>query len=436
MVSVIAAPDESTAAVAPVASSVTTLHNRVHAVITAHQREDGSWRTPLETALGALALSVHPSRAPDRAERAVDRLQRWLADGELGHGSADVAALALGARAAALVQRRNYEMTTAATTRVGELVAREERVIPTLHLVFCTWGLARVLPDREKAPWPALGERLRLAPRDRLGGALAAVGEGIVRNSFDSFLLRRVISAVAGVPTLADLAVLVWLEDLTLTEASRSGVLARDSGIAFLIQSLAAGIDQLDAETTETTFIEPDMPDFDPDGQLDVQGERLSQFEALLLDIVLGPRSAEGSILAPEQTQAFVAQETSRFRVRALRVLSATIASLGSVSAVVAGLLLRQVGDEPWRRWAGVLVAGVLVSLLVALLALYRDRRNRIAVETVVLTGVATGLAILATVDQFRKQPSIANPQFIFGIVIGTMLPLLVMAIASRRRDS
>jgi hypothetical protein len=427
--------DETTPAIAPVASSVTSLHNRVHAVVTSRQRDDGSWGTPLETALGALALAVHPSRAPDRAERAVDRLQRWLADEELARSSADTAALALGARAAAVVQRRTYELTTAATTRVTELVAREERVIPTLHLVFCAWGLARVLPDREKDPWPALGDRVRLAPRDRLGDALAAVGEGLVHGSFDGLLVRRVISAVTSAPTLADLSLLVWLEDLTLTEASRSGISAYDSGVAFLVQALAAGIDQLDAETTEATFIEPDLPDFDPDAELDLQGQRLSQFEALLLDSVLGPRSAQGSVLAPEQTQAFVAQETSRFRVRTLRILGATIAGLGSVSAVIAGVLLRQVGDEPWRRWAGVLAAGVLVSLLVALFALYRDKRNRVSVEMLGLTGVAAGVAILATADQFRKHPSIANPQFIFGIVIGTMVPLLVMAVASRWRE-
>jgi hypothetical protein len=169
------------------------------------QRDDGSWGTPLETALGALALAAHPSRAPNRAERALERLQRWLVDANLNGSSADVAALALAARAAALVQRRTYELTTAAVTRVGELVAREERVIPTLHLVFCAWGLARVLLDRERKPWPALGDRLRLVPRDRLGDALGAVGEGLVRGCFDEPLLRRVISAVSSAPTLADL---------------------------------------------------------------------------------------------------------------------------------------------------------------------------------------------------------------------------------------
>jgi hypothetical protein len=427
--------DEITAATAPVAASVTSLHNRVHVVVTSRQRDDGSWGTPLETALGAVALAVHPSRAPDRAERAVDRLQRWLADDELARSSADTAALALGARAAAVVQRRTYELTTAATTRVTELVAREERVIPTLHLVFCAWGLARVLPDRQTTPWPALGDRLRRAPRDRLGDALAAVGEGLVRGSFDGLLLRRVISAVASAPTLPDLTLLVWLEDVTLTEASRSGISAHDSGLAFLVQALAAGIDQLDAETTEATFIEPDLPDFDPDADLAVQAERLSQFEALLLDGVLGPRSAQGSVLAPEQTQAFIAHETSRFRARARRIYAAAIAGVGSVSAVVAALLLRQAADEPWRRWSGVLVAGVLLSVLGALFALYRDRRNRISVEMLGLTGVAAAVAILATVDQFRKHPSIANPQFVFGIVIGTMVPLLVMAVASRWRE-
>jgi hypothetical protein len=44
-------------------------------------------------------------------------------------------------------------------------------------------------------------------------------------------------------------------------------------------------------------------------------------------------------------------------------------------------------------------------------------------------------VAILATADQFRKHPSIANPQFIFGIVVGTMVPLLVMALAPRRPE-
>jgi hypothetical protein len=428
--------NESIPATAPVASSVTSLHNRVHAVVTNRQHDDGSWGTPLETALGALALAVHPSRAPNRAERAVDRLQRWLADDELARNSADTAALALGARAAAIVQRRTYELTTAAATRVAELLAREERLIPALHLLFCAWGLARVLPDREKDPWPALGERVRRVPSDRLGDALAAVGEGVVRGSFDGLLVRRVISAVTSAPTLSDLALLVWLEDVTLTEVSRSGISASDSGVAFLVQALATGIDQLDAETTEATFVEPELPDFEPDTEPEIQGERLSLFEALLLDGVLGPRSAEGSLLAPEQTQTFIAQETSRFRVRTLRLLAAVIAVLGSVSAVVAGLLLREVGDERWQRWAGVLSAGVLVSLLIGLFALYRDKHNRVSVELLGLTGVAAGVTILATADQFRKHPSIANPQFIFGIVVGTMVPLLVMAVASRWRET
>jgi hypothetical protein len=155
--------DETTPATAPVASSVTSLHNRVHAVVTSRQRDDGSWGTPLETALGALALAVHPSRAPDRAERAVDRLQRWLADEELARSSGDTAALALGARAAAVVQRRTYELTTAATTRVTELVAREERVIPTLHLVFCAWGWPVSCPTGRRI----LGRRLAIGCASR-----------------------------------------------------------------------------------------------------------------------------------------------------------------------------------------------------------------------------------------------------------------------------
>jgi hypothetical protein len=406
-------------AAAPTSTAVLSLHNRVHAVVTRAQSEDGAWSSPLETALGALALASHPVRATEKAERAVDRLHRWLADGALGNSSADVAALAVAARAAAVLQRRRYELATAATERIEMLVAREQRRIASLHLVFCAWGLAAVESDRSKDPWPQLLERLRQSSQAGVADPLAALGEGIALGRFDTGLLRRVIGAVARESGLAELAVLLWVEDVVISEAA-SATPVNDSGVAFLIEALAAGIDRLDAETTEATFIEPDLPEYTPEEEF-VQSEPLTTFEAILIDLVLAPRSAEGAILAPEQAEAFVKTQTGRFRLRVLRGAAAALALLGLASATVAAVLIRQLGDHSWHQWLSVGTAVILFGLLVAGFLLHADERNRVGLDALSVLGITTALAGLVTFDQFRKNP-VSDPQLLIGIAFTALV--------------
>jgi hypothetical protein len=92
-----------------------------------------------------------------------------------------------------------------------------------------------------------------------------------------------VIAAANRDSSLAYLAVLVWLEDVALSEAARSlpGATA-DSGVSLLVESCLAGIDRLDADTTESRFVGTEVDDYEPDGSPPLLTEQLCRSDAAL----------------------------------------------------------------------------------------------------------------------------------------------------------
>lgn len=331
-------------------ASPDSLHLLAHRAQLRARTADDWWDNPLDTALAAVSAIRHPPAFRRDAEIAVHRLSRWRRDGGPRRVSADAAALALAARAAADLARRDRELERAAVAAVGELVGRSPTAAPALHVALGAWALDPLVSDREAAPWPELREHVGASLLDLPGldGPLRTLTRGLAAPKLDAGeLIRELLLEVPASPGTEDGAVLLWTMTVAVERCS-ADMSANDSGLRTLIDRRAELAARLAQEITAETFEPPAVSDFDPELALDVRPiSYLSPMEALLLDLSLASRAPEEGWLRFDEAQALFGRREAIVERRLARrtailvaVLGVTIAALAGVSAAWLGLKL------------------------------------------------------------------------------------------------
>lgn len=145
------------------------LHALAHRAANDARDVDDWWGNSLNTALAAVTRARHSSGYQGDAERALDRLLRWWKDEKPRRISRDVTAMALGARAAADLQRSDPHLVVEAAQAVDDLARRD----PTAAPIF-TYGEAEALFG-ERAATATLDLEQAQDRHQRVAGLLVAL---------------------------------------------------------------------------------------------------------------------------------------------------------------------------------------------------------------------------------------------------------------------
>lgn len=411
------------------------LHVLAHRAAIDGQDVDDWWGSPIDTALAAVTFARHTNAHRDRAEAALARLLRWWRDGSPRRVSGDVVALALTARAAAELQRAEPELTEAAVEAVADLAGRDSSIVPELHLALAAWALSSLVPERGRAPWPALRGRL---DRPRLGGVdepLRRFGLGLARDPLDpNVLVRDLVGETGSAPGLSESAILLWAISMAAQELALH-LSHEDNGLQLLLIRRAEMAERLVGEIDERTFFEPDMQGFDSSlDALPVSGY-LSVFEALLLDLALSSREdGEPWLTFAEAESLFGARATAaRLDVKATRrrllgwsaLLVAVVAGLGGVSFWLAA---RELDVESAIANSG--AVAVTGFVLVPAFAVFgRGHPNSRLVEALgVFSGFVALCMALVAINQLPEKPYISDATgLVVSILIGAAATILFL---------
>lgn len=382
------------------------LHVIAHRAARAARDPEDWWGSPLDTALAAVALARHSRAHRDVAENALERMLRWWRDEQPRRISADVAALALTARAAQELQRGDPALTRAAVVAVEDLARRDRAIVPELHLVLAAWALANLVPERGDAPWPVLRTRFE---RPQLAGVdepLRRFGLGLSQQPFDpNRLVQELLVDIGSAPGLSDAVILLWLVSVAADELARF-LPANDNALQVLLRRRAELVERLAGEIDERTFIEQAIEEFDPSNEYaPVPVTYLSSFEALLLDVALASRDDatpwltydEADRLFGDQAATAKAElmEARRKHASVAALLIAAIAGLGSVTA---WFVLRDLDVDAGVRYPAAVALAALFCALAVAIALRERPPGAVADAAgtffVALTIVATVIAV------------------------------------------
>jgi hypothetical protein len=407
------------------------LHTIVHRAALRPRNEDDWWGNPIDSALAAVALARHQRAFRPDAVRAVARLERWWSGGEMTPVSANVATLALTARAKAELQQTDPVLTAAAAEAVDGLAKRDPSVSPELHLALCVWALERLVPDRDKAPWPELRQRFGRSQGFGVDQPIRRYCAALASAPFDAAgLTQALLGEIGSSPSPTDSVVLIWLLTATLERVTEA-LPETDSGLRVLIEQRTGLVERLAGEIDEQTFVEPTIGEFDPNA---VEEQRsllfLSPMEALLLDLSLATREAETPWLTFAEADALfgaraLEAETQLATTRAS--LFQRIAVLGfSLALLVGAIVALAAVDAGVAGWVAVnagLAAGAAAAFVGAFtFAHVRSTRPFDAI------GYFTGaLAVIAAIDawnQSRAHPFLPDA---LGVTVAVIIPLAVV---------
>jgi hypothetical protein len=414
-------------------AAVDRLHVLAHRAAASARNVEDWWGSPLDTALAAVALARHAHVYRDDAERTLERLLRWWHDEEPRRISADVAALALAARAAVELQRGEPALTAEAAAAVADLAARDRAMVPELHLALCVWALDGLVADRDQQPWPALCGR---ATRPRLGGVeepLRRYVDAVSASSFEANrLVQELIGTIGSAPGVSESSLLLWLISVAAERLARV-LPADDNALQVLVRRRAELAERLAGEIDEETFVEPTIADFGAEDAEDLRVIRfLSRFEALLLDIALAPSDGAAPWLTyGEASTLFDARERAAREEAAVvrRHLLDRVGGLTALLALVSGLALwlglRELDTKPAVGYsvAIALAAGVLVGAVAAL----RSVRPSALVDSLGIFFALLGLLALVNAgNQHLKKPLLADPG---GLIVGAVVAAVAAVI-------
>ena len=409
-----------------------TLHLLAHQAQRRARTDADWWDNPLDTALAAVSATRHPPSFREEAETAVQRLQRWLRDGQPRRISADVAALALAAAAASDLGLRDRRLKASAIEAAADLAGRSRTAAPPLHLGLTVWALATLVPDRAAAPWPELRKHLAVPPVPRGADApVIALVSAVCAVVFDAGgLVRSLLADVPISPSLEDGAVLLWI--LTIAIERCSPVLGdQDSGLQALTDRRTELALRLAQEIEADAFKAPEVADFHPGGALDTRALTfLSPMEALLIDISLASRERESPWLRFEEARTLFGKRERA----ALRELALRTAVLLTAAGVLAGALLSVVlAGGGARRVIAVLIGVALASAIASGAAVIWQRAVGGAIARA-LTGLIFALTVCALLDlinESRHPPLLPDAA---GVVIG-ILVAAVLVVAGALTD-
>ncbi|HWC36438.1 MAG TPA: hypothetical protein VG650_16645 [Mycobacteriales bacterium] len=401
------------------------LHVTVHRAVLAARDFEDNWGSPLETSLAAIALARHSSAYRADAERALARCLRWWRDERPRPISADVAALALTARAASDLQRANYALTLDAVTAVADLVARQNLQIPDLHIALSVWALDTLVPERDQEPWASI-RTLSGGGRSGVNVPLNTFVKAFGGDSFDANrLVQDLLGEVSAAPGLSDACILIWL--VTVAAEKLSQVLrSDDNALQLLVRRRAGLVDRVVGEVDERTFFAPDVADLSLESSSPPTVPNfLTSFEALLVDVALAVRDeavpwltyveADALFGARADAARLVSEELERRSRRQagwlLVPLAAALAAVTHLSITVATIPAKVANPASAATGAFVLVIAVVVGSE-ARASIWRDP---LAVLFSVLTLTSTTVAI----NQSRSHPFISD---IWGLVAGALI--------------
>jgi hypothetical protein len=419
-----------------VSATPETLHLLAHQAQRRARTDADWWDNPLDTALAAVSATRHPPSFREEAETAMQRLQRWLRDGQPRRISADVAALALAAAAASDLGLRDRRLKAAAIEAAVDLAGRSRTAAPPLHLGLTVWALDALVPDRAAAPWPALRKHLAAPPAPRGADApVVALASAICAAVFDAgALVRSLLADVPISPSLEDGAVLLWILTVAIERCS-TALGDEDSGLRALTDRRTELALRLAQEIDADAFKAPEVVDFDPGGALDARTLTfLSPMEALLLDISLASRERETPWLRFEEARKLFG---NRERA-ALRKLALRTAVLLTAAGVLAGSLLSVVlAGAGARRVIAVLCGVALATAIMSGGAVIWQRAigGPIARALTGLMFALTACAVLDLINESRHPPLLPDAA---GVVIGILIAavLVVTGVLTDRGQS
>lgn len=321
-------------------ASPESLHLIAHRASAKPRDASDWWGSAIETGLAAVAATRHSGAHREQAEGAVDSLSRWQRGGHARPVSADAVALALAARAAATLARRDHHLLGAAISAVDAIAHRTSDVVPEMHIALAAWALDDLITDREAAPWLALRDRVTRGSTYGVDAALRSYTACIAAPHFDAGgLVQALITQTPLSPGPNDATIVLWLLGVGIDRCAQA--LARDEpGLRALVERRASITERLALELDESAFSAPDVGGFDPDASLDAtRTTYLSPMEALLLDIAVAPADPDEAWLTyPQAEQLFGqrAREAGRHTSSERRRTTAALA----VGAVLAGGVL------------------------------------------------------------------------------------------------
>lgn len=406
------------------------LHTLAHRAANRVRTIEDWWETPLTTSLAAVTRARHSSAYRDEAERAVSRLLRWWRDEVRRPISRDVVALALTARGAADLQRREPELVHAAAEAVEGLAQRDPTIVPTLHLALSAWALDTLVPDRNDQPWPELRKRLGERGSGGVEEPLRQYVAAVAARQFDANgLVQSLLGAIGTAPSSSDACVLLWVITVAAERLAQS-LAHDDNALRVLLQRRASLVERLVGDVDDQTFLTPELEEFGepiPDDLPVIS--YLSPFEALLLDFVLAPRDeADAWLTYPEAEALFGAQaadardELERATDRHLRSSGGLATALGfSVGAVTwLGLV-----DLDWKRSVAASLAVMVTAIAIGTAALL-GRTGGLPEKLMEVVGTlffaTAAVAAVNAYNQHRTQPFISD---VTGLVVGLLLPVL-----------
>jgi hypothetical protein len=406
-----------------------SLHLRAHQAQLRARTADDWWDNALDTALAAVGSTRHPAGFREQGEGALDRLQRWSRDGEARRVSADTAALALAARAAADLARRDHDLESEAARAVVDLASRSGPAVPMLHLALCAWALDTVIPDRNDAPWPQIRAHFdthRSSSSSSLEAPLRSLALTLANNPFDApALVRLLLQQVPVSPGLEDAVILLWVTTVAI-ERCASEMPSDDAGLRALVDRRTELVSRLAQEVDSDAFRQPEVVDFDPEADTDLRPAiYLSPMEALLLDISLASTELDAPWLRFDEAKHLFGERGARAeRVLTQRsaifltvvgfltgaVLTLFLSNLGveSIVAVPAGLALASAGG----LWASVFV--------------HRNAPTRLTEAVGLFSATVLLVASFDTLNQALPSPLIPD---VGGFIAGAIVAALILVI-------
>ena len=411
-----------------VSVSADSLHLLAHrAQLSARTAQDW-WDNPLDTALAAISCTRHPVAFRRDGEVALERLRRWHRDGHPRRVSADSAALALTARVATDLARRDRVLEDAAVEAVRDLGGRGEAAAPALHVALAAWALDPLISDREAAPWPQLREHADAAPRFATGveGPLRLLTTELSASSADAgSLVRSLLNEMPSSPGVEDGAVLLWIATVAI-ERCASQMESTDSGLRALAERRAELAERLSQEITAETFQPPLLTDFNPDTPLDARPVvYLSPTEALLLDCSLASARPHDAWLRFEEADQLFGRRERQTRTQLARRTAALIALLGLTVAGLSGVIATWSGLKFTVTVPATFAIG-WVFWLVATTIIYRDSARPMTQAFGML--LATGILASAfmAINQALTKPLLDD---IAGVIASGILGLVVAVV-------
>lgn len=399
------------------------------------------WGSAIETALAAVAATRHSGAHREQAEAAVGRLLLWQSAGEPRPVSADAVALALAARAAATLARRDHQLHAAAVAAVDVMARRTSDVVPDLHIALAVWALDDLVSDRDAAPWPALRDRVTRGSAFGVDAAVRAYAAGTAATRFDAAgLVQALITQTPLSPGPNDAAIVLWLLGVGIDRCARA-MAADEPGLRALIERRAGITERLALELDERAFSAPLVAGFDPEDSVDdARTTYLSPMEALLLDIAVAPAEPDDAWLTYPQAEQLFGERArdARRQAHSERRRTAVAYALAAVLAGgVVALSFVMAGTEILVAicWA---LAFTLIGEALAIRYVRPEAAHGVKADAGGV-GCITGAlcAGLNAANQMLDPPLLSDAAgLIAGTVIATLSGLLWIAMTSRAHEN